>query len=195
MKNILQERAFATIDGHVLITDVETGRVLLDKHNAINFINMAVAIAALLGGEQDLDNGQSYAVSQIAYGNGGSIIDTTGNVQYKTPNVTTATGELYNETYRKSVADVDYLNKIDVERFDGQVFSDVVITSTLDFLEPADQETIDNSSSYDDKYVFDELGLVTESGKFLTHIVFHPIEKSANRKIQVVYTLRIRAGS
>jgi hypothetical protein len=195
MTNKLQDKVFATIEGHVLITDIETGRVLLDKNNAINFINMAVAIAALLGGEQDLDNGQSYAISEIAYGNGGSIIDATGNVQYKAPNVSTPNGELYNETYRKSVADVDYLNKIDVERFDGQVFSDVVITSTLDFLEPSDQETIDNSSSYDDKYVFDELGLVTESGKFLTHIVFHPIEKSANRKIQVVYTLRIRAGS
>jgi hypothetical protein len=195
MTNKLQDKVFATIEGHVLITDIETGRVLLDKHNAINFINMAVAIAALLGGEQDLDNGQSYAISQIAYGNGGSIIDSTGNVQYKSPNVNTPNGELYNETYRKSVADVDYLNKIDVERFDGQVFSDVVITSTLDFAEPADQETIDNSSNYNDQYVFDELGLVTESGKFLTHIVFHPIEKSANRKIQVVYTLRIRAGS
>ena len=195
MKNTLQEKIFATIDGHVLITDVETGRVLLDKHNAINFINMAVAIAALLGGTQDLDNGLSYAVSHMAFGNGGSIIDATGNVQYKAPNVSTPTGLLYSETYRKSVVNLDYLNKIEIERFDGQVFSDVVVTSTLDFSEPSGQETIDNSSSYDDSYVFDELGLVTESGKFLTHIVFHPIEKSANRKIQVVYTLRIRAGS
>jgi hypothetical protein len=37
--------------------------------------------------------------------------------------------------------------------------------------------------------------LVTDSGHFLTHIVFHPIQKSMNRKIQVIYTLRISAGS
>lgn len=194
MENILQERALASIDGHVMITDVDTGEVLLDKHNAINFINMAVSLASLLANKLD-DEERGYFITHMAFGNGGSIIDSTGSVQYRTPNVHTASGHLHNETYRKSVANLDEHNKIQVEKFQGQVFSDVVITSTLGFGEPDGQDAIDNSSTFESDFVFDEIGLVTETESFLTHIVFHPIEKSANRKIQVVYTLRIRAGS
>jgi hypothetical protein len=197
MENILQERALATIDGHVMITDLDTGEVLLDKHNAINFINMAVSLASLLANKLD-DEERGYFITHMAFGNGGSTVDTTGTVQYRAPNVSTADGQfgkLHRETYIKSVANLDEHNKIQVEKFQGQVFSDVVVTSTLGFGEPDDQEIIDNSSTFEGDFVFDEIGLVTETGSFLTHIVFHPIEKSANRKIQVVYTLRIRAGS
>ena len=43
-------------------------------------------------------------------------------------------------------------------------------------------------------YVFDELALYTGNNDLLTHVVFHPVQKSANRKIQVIYTLRIRSS-
>ena len=43
-------------------------------------------------------------------------------------------------------------------------------------------------------YVFDELALYTANGDLLTHVIFHPVQKSANRKIQVVYTLRMRTS-
>ena len=47
--------------------------------------------------------------------------------------------------------------------------------------------------------MFDELGLKGKAatlgaGLLLTHVIFHPVQKSANRLIQVVYTLRIRVG-
>ena len=204
MNNIWKDQALALIDGHVLIKDYESGQVLLDKHNAINYINISLAIASLLGGEDDEDTGTSFEIGEMHFGNGGSIIDGTGNIQYRTPDTDRENGELYNATAFKSIADVDADNKVDVIKYPGEVYSDVICTCTLDYDEPdasqrvntgVAQETLDDSTSMNGSYVFDELGLVTISGKFISHIVFHPIEKSANRKIQVIYTLRIRAGS
>ena len=48
--------------------------------------------------------------------------------------------------------------------------------------------------------LFDELGLKswegTENGatnKLITHVIFHPVQKSLNRLIQIDYTLRIQS--
>jgi hypothetical protein len=38
---------------------------------------------------------------------------------------------------------------------------------------------------------------VTENAKskmMLTHVIFHPIQKSANRSLEIIYTLRIQMG-
>lgn len=35
----------------------------------------------------------------------------------------------------------------------------------------------------------------TKSKLMLTHVVFHPIQKSANRSLEIIYTLRIQMGS
>ncbi len=194
----------ASIDGHVLIKDYDTGQVLLDKHNAINFINISLAIASLLGGEDDEDTGTSFEISKMHFGNGGSAIDGTGNITYRTPNTDSEDGQLHAHTAIKSVADVDADNKIDVVKYSGEVYSDIVVTCTLDYDEPDSTQKVtstdtqaatDDGTSMNGAFTFDELGLVTTSDKLLSHIVFHPIEKSANRKIQVIYTLRIRAGS
>ena len=47
--------------------------------------------------------------------------------------------------------------------------------------------------------MFDELGLKAYSpdgaglGDLLTHVIFHPVQKSLNRMIQVDYTVRIQS--
>ena len=57
------------------------------------------------------------------------------------------------------------------------------------------QNTTDTTTSMNGNYTFDEIALETAATTRLSHICFHPIEKSANRKIQVIYTIRIQAGS
>jgi hypothetical protein len=199
MENAFKENALALVDGHVFIKDLDTNETLLDKHNAINFENFALAIAKLLGGVQS--GTQSFQITKLAFGNGGTIIDNTGAIEYRTPKTDTAVGGLYNETYVKIVDITDpnnddiTTNKTEVLEFSGYPYSDIVVSATLDYNQPAGQETLDNNTSINGDFAFDEIGLITDSGIYLSHIVFHPIEKSANRKIQVIYTLRIRAGS
>lgn len=199
MENNLKDNASAMIEGHVLITDTDTGEVLLNKHNAINFTNMALAIARVLGGEVDAESGLSYVIKKMAFGNGGTLIDGTGTIEYRSTNTDTEAGALYNKTYEKLVDGTDAIlpseNTTTVQKFAGLVYSDIVITSTLDYTEPAAQATVDNSTNLTGDFAFDEIGLITETGSYISHIIFHPIEKSANRKIQVIYTVRIRAGS
>ena len=77
----------------------------------------------------------------------------------------------------------------------GDLFSDLVVTCTLNYNEPSGQDTLDTATNISGTYIFDELGLYTATGNLLTHIIFHPIQKSANRQIQVIYTVRVRAGA
>lgn len=199
MENNLKDNASALVEGHVLIKDTDTGEVLLNKHNAINFTNMALAMARVLGGEVDSESGLSYVIKKMAFGNGGTLIDGTGTIEYRSTNTDTEAGALYNKTYEKLIDGTDAIlpseNTTTVQKFDGLVYSDIVITSTLDYSEPAAQATVDNSTNLTGNFAFDEIGLITETGSYISHIIFHPIEKSANRKIQVIYTIRIRAGS
>jgi hypothetical protein len=69
----------------------------------------------------------------------------------------------------------------------------------LDYGEPNDQAAFDNSTNMEDSYVFDELGIkswsdsgIPDTGKLLTHVIFHPIQKSLNRLIQIDYTIRVQ---
>ena len=86
-----------------------------------------------------------------------------------------------------------------VRHIPGTVYSDVLVTCLLDYGEPAGQFAFDNASTLDSPFVFDELGLKGFSaagpgaGKLLTHVVFHPVQKSLNRLIQIDYTIRIQS--
>jgi len=195
MKQIVDDKSILAMDGHALIRDIDTGEVLLNKHNAINFYNMSIALASLLANKED-DALGAFNIATLELGNGGTTIDGSGNVFYKTPNVATTNSTLYAQTYFKNVvpAAADVQNKIDVDTHTGHVYSDVVVTATLLYAEPAAQGAIDNDNGAG-SYVFDEMALQTASGKCLTHLIFHPIEKSANRQLEIIYTIRITAGA
>jgi len=185
------------IEGHIKIHNPETGEVFINKRNAIHYENMSISLA-----ESIANAGQGF-IYEMAFGNGGTTIDPTGIITYLTPNSTGTSASLYNETYSKVVDDRASVNtdpirnKIETRHVTGTNYTDVFITCLLDYGEPSRQEAFDNATSADGTYVFDELGLKSYAtdgtGRLLTHVIFHPVQKSLNRLIQVDYTVRIQS--
>jgi hypothetical protein len=180
------------IQGHIKIFDPVTGQILQDKSNAIHYENMSEALA------QSIANKGTGVIESMAFGNGATAVDTTGIITYLPPNTTGQNAELYNETYSKIVDNTNVLNTdparnyIEVRHTPGTIYTDLFISCLLDYAEPTGQQSFDNSTTMQGDYVFDELGLISSSGKLLTHVVFHPVQKSLNRLIQIDYTIRIQ---
>jgi len=187
------------MEGHIKIHDPETKKVFVDKRNAIHYENMSISLAESLGNE-----GRGNIV-EMAFGNGGTTVDPTGIVTYLTPNNVGVNASLYNQTYYKTVDDNNVNNTdpsrnfIETRHTLGTTYTDILISCLLDYGEPSGQEAFDNSTDMDGNYVFDELGLKAytpngaNQGRLLTHVVFHPVQKSLNRLIQIDYTIRIQS--
>lgn len=190
------------VEGFLKIYDPNNGEVLVDKHNAINYENMSEAIADTLSSR---GYGEIY---QMAFGNGGASVDETGVITYLPPNTTGQNAALYNQTYAKIVDDTSVFNldatrnKMTVTHTTGKVYTDILVQCLLDYGEPAGQNAFDNSTQTDSAYIFDELGLLANYGtnndgnvitRLLTHVIFHPVQKSLNRQIQIDYTVRIQS--
>lgn len=193
----MKDMAKTLVQGHVRISDPTTGEILVDKSNAIHYENISIALAQSLA-----DTNQGY-IYEMAFGNGGSAVDPTGVITYLPPNVIGQNADLYNETYAKVVdqnspANTDPIrNKLTVLHTSGQVYTDVLVTCLLDYGEPAGQQAFDNSTNFNGEFVFDELGLKAWQGTsqnllLITHVIFHPVQKSLNRQIQIDYTVRIQ---
>lgn len=188
------------VRGHIKIHDPSTGEVFVDKPNAIHYENMSEAIAYALSHRD-----QQY-MYEMHFGNGGTAVDSTGVITYLVPNTTSQSADLYNPTYYKIVDDTDtnnnpdvLHNKMEVRHIAGNPYSDIIITCLLDYGEPGTQSVFDNSTTLNDTYTFDELGIKARAldgtagaGKLLTHVIFHPVQKSLNRLIQIDYTVRIQ---
>lgn len=187
------EQSGVSVRGHIKIHDPETGEVYIDKPNAIHYENISEAIAYCLA-----DKTGNF-ISTMRFGNGGTSIDPTGVINYLPSNTNSQNATLYNQTFSKIVDDLDVSNvdpannKMEIRHVPGQVYTDILVTCLLDYGEPAGQAAFDNSQNLNESYVFDELGLFSTAGKMLTHVVFHPVQKSLNRKIQIDYTVRIQA--
>ena len=190
------------VEGFLKVYDPNNGEVFVDKHNAINYENMSEAIADTLSSR---GYGEIY---QMAFGNGGASVDETGVITYLPPNTTGQNAALYNQTYAKIVDDTSVFNldptrnKMTVSHTTGRVYTDILVQCLLDYGEPAGQAAFDNSTQTDSSYIFDELGLLANYGtdnngnvitRLLTHVIFHPVQKSLNRQIQIDYTVRIQA--
>lgn len=185
------------IEGHIKIWYPETGEIAVNKRNAIHYENMSISLA-----ESIANAGQGF-IYEMAFGNGGTTIDPTGIITYLTPNSTGTNASLYNQTYTKVVDDrssvnVDPIrNKIETRHVTGTNYTDVFVTCLLDYGEPGTQDAFDNATNVDSTFIFDELGLKSYSptgvSRLLTHVIFHPVQKSLNRLIQIDYTVRIQS--
>ena len=185
------------VEGHIKIWDPNTQEIYINKRNAIHYENMSVALA------NSIANSGSGIINEMAFGNGGTAVDPTGIITYLTPNTTGINASLYNQTYSKIVDDTSSANSnplrnyIETRHVTGTNYTDVFITCLLDYGEPNGQEAFDNTNDNNSLYTFDELGLLAnnESGqkRLLTHVIFHPVQKSLNRLIQIDYTVRIQS--
>ena len=205
------EQLPVSIETFIKITDLTTGEVLREGKNAIHQENMSVALANALA---RLDG---YFISEMHFGSGALIVAVDGSITYRPPNVIGASANLYNPTYFRVVDDTS-LNKAEgsadgttISHIVGANYADTVITVTLANNEPLAVDSIyntyDSTSSsldattiYDGEFEFNEIGLKTKganglnTGNLLTHFIFHPVQKNADQTIQIVYTLRVRAG-
>ena len=167
------------MEGHIRIFDPDSGEEYVNKRNAIHYENMSEALAL------SVSNKTTGFIHEMAFGNGGTNVD------------------LYNQTYYEVVDDNSSLNtdagrnKLTVNHISGNIYSDIVVSCLLDYGEPSGQQAFDNTSNFNDTYTFDELGLkswigTVNTGRLLTHVIFHPVQKSLNRLIQIDYTIRIQ---
>jgi len=196
-KTPFKEQGGVHMEGHIRIFDPESGEDYVNKRNAIHYENMSEALAL------SLSNKTTGFVHEMAFGNGGTNVDPTGVITYLPANSTGQNASLYNQTYYKVVDDNSSLNtdagrnKLTVNHVSGNIYSDIVVSCLLDYGEPSGQQAFDNTRNFNDTYPFVELALnswigTVNTGKLITHVIFHPVQKSLNRLIQIDYTIRIQ---
>ena len=196
-KSPLKDIGGVHMEGHIRIFDPESGEDSVNKRNAIHYENMSEALALSVA------NNTTGFMHEMAFGNGGTSVDPTGVITYLPANSTGSNAALYNQTYYKVVDSNSSLNtdagrnKLTVSHVAGNTYTDIIVSCLLDYGEPSGQAAFDNTSNFNDTYTFDELGLkswvgTVNTGKLLTHVIFHPVQKSLNRLIQIDYTIRIQ---
>lgn len=207
------------IDTRVIIKDINSNEILVDKSNAIHSQNMARIIARALAHET---NSWIY---RIAFGNGGTFIDAAGNVVHNPPNDGSDgswESRLYNETYSEIVdksspyfgqdlgssdpnntrpgggADpADDPTGAGVVSQEAGLKSNVIVSVFLNENEPSGQLPDDMSSSPDTCFLFDEIGLYSPglaakatNGYSTVNVGNKKSSDFINLNINTTYTLR-----
>ena len=199
MDDNMQDKNGVLVQGHIKIFDPETKEIYINKRNAIHYENMSIALADSLSNQ-----GEGF-IYEMSFGNGGTSVDPTGIITYLTPNNTGANATRYNQTYTKVIDDRSAnntdptRNKLETRHISGVNYTDIVCTCLLDYGEPQGQQAFDTATDADNAFVFDELGLRSydpnSTGRLITHVIFHPVQKSLNRLIQIDYTVRVQSLS
>jgi hypothetical protein len=186
------------VTGHVHIEDKNTKEVLLDKFNAVHNKNMAIAIARGLSNEPAVSGVGRHQIYKIKLGHGGSTIDSSNMISYQPANIVGATADLYAATYEEvideNISGTPIENSVTFQESPAPDLTTVVIcTATIAAGEPSGQDLTDSppNPNPEAQYAFDELGLFTSDNLLLTHIIFSPILKTANRELVLTYTLTI----
>ena len=182
--------------GHVVIKDVVTNEVVVDTFNMVHMENMNLALAQSLA-RTNVSGVYVGPINEMVFGNGGTSVNGVGVITYLSKNVVGQNATLYNQTYAKVVDQNNPLNVdttqnfLSVSHVSGNLFSDIVVTCTLEFGEPVGQQVFDTTNTLSDNYVFSELGIINYDGKLLSHVLFSPVQKAQNRTFQIIYSLRL----
>ena len=135
----------------------------------------------------------------MALGNGGTHINSSLDIVYLPPNTTGTSATLYNKTYSQIIdgqnASVSAGDSVVSAASPSPAITSIV-TCTMEITpdEPSGQATSDDiTTNPDSTYTFDELGLISQDSPplLLSHLIFSPVEKTANRSILITYTLTI----
>ena len=186
----MKDKFNVNVIGHAKILDAITQEVMVDQFNAIHPQNMARAIS------KSLSRGSNAYIYALSFGNGGTFVNSSGQIIYRPPNIVGAS-DLYSPTYTVQVdgqsSGTPPSNSVtSAASANPAITSIVTITAQLNANEPAGQAPADNiTTALNAPFMFDEIGLKTPDGLLLSHLVFSPFEKTANRAFLIIYTLTI----
>lgn len=191
------------IEGFLKISDLKSGEILVDKKNAIHFGNLTPTITEVLAG---FDTSH---LRYMAFGNGGTTMATNSETVYKAPNVSKSrntSDSLYSEVHILELTPTSEEN-IDNSTYSlpsNSRYSDIVLSGIFDFNDISElQDEYDRLPSYDEVSIIDEIAIysgpsagdirLSDSSRhsMVTHVIFHPIQKSKNRRIKIDYVIRV----
>lgn len=193
MNDILQYQDSSKFQftGHVCAMYTDTGEIVINKFNKIHPQNMARILA------RGLANEPNSSIFKIKFGNGGTFIDSNQRITFLQPNTVGTNAKLYNTTYEEQVDDTHQDTPISNSVVSSaspapSLTSVVTVTVEIGPDEPAGQPISDgNVTDPENRFMFDELGVFTSDDIMLTHLIFSPFQKTANRSLLVTYTITI----
>ena len=181
-----QDTVRVKAQGHLRITEKETGKILFDCHNDINPENMSYAIALSLFGKKD------GFIQYMAFGKGGARATSSNKYIYSVPQTVGRAASLYNEIIKINLENPDEDNYMVVTHATGNEYSDIMVRATLkkDELNGV-LGSVGNNNSIVTEQSFSEIGLIAGDGSLLTHLCFSPVFKSDQASLIFDYLLRI----
>lgn len=212
------------VTGHLNIKDKDTGEIIVDKDNAVHYGNISTQIAlAMTGAPTSFINYLAFGDGAASINQAGIIIYRSPNIGInKNSNATLYGTKLVAHLENNAEAVTLNTGDVTVPGIDIINFEDIVIvidlpaTGTLVNTQP----TLAEGAGVSEDFVFNEIGLFSgkefepaldfsdltaanisvnaftsdETVRMLTHVIFHPVQKAANRTFTITYTLRIQMG-
>jgi hypothetical protein len=217
------EQIAGCVIGHITVRDFETKEVLIDKDNAVHYGNISTEIAqALTGDPNSFITYMAFGNGGVIIDSSGGIVYRSPNTSLnKNPNAQPYNTTLVFEMTNAASNVRDPLVKVPQESTLTGNYEDILAQVVLVAGFPQGQKNMDNASGSNNQiiddsttFVFNEialycgpkgLGTLTESTqiqnfivnpstRLITHVIFHPVQKSLNRVLEITYTLRIQMG-
>lgn len=217
------EHIAGCIKGHVLIRDAETKEILMDKDNAVHYGNISTEIAqALTGDSNSFITYMAFGNGGVIIDSSGGIVYRSPNTSLnKNPNAQLYNTTLIYEMTNEASNVQDPMVRVPQESTLTGNYEDILAQVILIAGFPPTQQNMDNANGSNNQisddsttFVFNEIALfcgpkglgtltdttqiqnfiINPDTRLITHVIFHPVQKSLNRVLEITYTLRIQMG-